>query len=144
MTNKNIKQILNKLEDHEKRIRVLEVGKSKADGQLTTHVDVQKQLTLAELIRGKSFKAGQEKVAVIVGYYEKILHKEAVKEADIKEGWKKGKFDGKYSPNLLARAIKDGLVRNIDGSLDLSQTGEKFFENFLKLNVGVNQTGSQK
>jgi len=141
---KEIDLIKKELDNHEKRIRVLEVDKSEADGQITTRVDTQKQLTLAEVIRGKSFKAGQEKVTVIVGHYEKILHKEAIKEADIKEGWKKGKFDGKYNSNLLARAIKGGLVRSIDSNLDLSQTGEKFFENFLKLNVGVNQTGSQK
>lgn len=97
----------------------------------------QKALTLAEVIRGRNFNSGQEKIVVIVGYYEKILKKDPIREADLKEGWKVGKFDGKYSPNFLTRSAT--WVRNIDSNLDLSQTGERFFEDFLKLNNGKNQ-----
>jgi len=95
-----------------------------------------KTITLPEIIRGKEFRSGQEKVAIIVGYYEKIAHRNPVKESDLKKGWKVGKFDGKYSPGFLARAAS--WVRNIDSNLDLSQTGEEFFNNFLESKSGSN------
>lgn len=134
MSDDEIKQLLAKLEDHEKRIVVLESGLTKE--AYRSGGIIKKTITLPELIRGKNFKSGQEKLAVIVGYLEKISHKEAINEADIKTGWKEGKFNGKYNPNFLSRAIKDGLVRKIDGSFDLSQSGETFFNNFQNADVG--------
>lgn len=145
---KEINQIKRKLDNHEKRIRVLETGKYKVEdqkinGQTITHIDTQKQLTLAEIILGKRFKSGQEKIAIVVGYYEKIFKKSSIKEAEIKAGWIRGKFNGKYRSNLLERAVGDGLVRDLeDKTFDLSQTGEKFFDNFLKSNVRKNQKGT--
>lgn len=138
MTEEQFKKILKQLEDHEKRIRVLEDKKGEPNLQIAKINNSKKISTLAEVIRGKSFKSGQEKVAVIVGYYEQIVQKDSIKEIDVKDGWKAGKFDGKYSQNFLTRAIKDDLVRNIDSVLDLSQTGERFFANFLKADVGSN------
>lgn len=132
---KNLQNILDQLKSHEKRIRALEERNS-TTVKTTSDQRTPKQMTLAEMIRGKKYKSGQEKVAVIVGYYEKLERKDQIRNSDVKEGWKIGKFDGRYNPNLLARAIKDGLVRNIDGNLDLSQTGEKFFDNLLKPNNG--------
>ena len=130
---KEINQIKKELENHEKRIHTLErANKNRKSNYAIVASSVQKQTTLAEIIRGKSFKSGQEKIAVIVGYYEKIIRKNQIKEVDLKTGWKSGKFDGKYNRNLLNRAIKDGLVRNIDTNIDLSQTGERFFDNFIK------------
>ncbi len=124
----NLEQIVQQLNDHEKRITILEKG-----GIQTTDLGTGKgkQPALAEIIKGKDFKSGQEKIGVIVGYYEKILKRQPLTEVELKEGWKNGKFDGKYANTLLSRAIKDGYVRSIDGSLDLSQTGEKFFSKFL-------------
>lgn len=123
MTNNKIEKIISRLEKLESA--VFGVGHEKIKKQT-------KQRTLPELVRGKKIKSGQQKVALIVGYYEKIIKKEPLKEIDIKKGWKDGKFDGKYNPNFLARAIKDGFVRNIDGDLDLSQTGEEFYDDLLK------------
>src|SRR3989338_4065978 len=66
-----------------------------------------KRKTIAELTRGKSIN-GQQKVAFIVGYYEKILGKPEITVGQIKEGWKEGKFVGHYVPELLLRAQKEG------------------------------------
>lgn len=129
MANTPIQKLIDQLNDHERRLRLLEVVSQDADNATPSR---NKMRTLPEIIKGKDFKSGQEKVAVVVGYYEKMQKVQAIKEPSVKEGWKLGKFDGKYSPNLLARAIKDGLVRNIDGNLDLSQTGEKFWDSFTK------------
>ncbi len=132
MADAQLQKIQEQLVDHENRIRALEVGKVKTDNHAIIPSHTQKEITLAEIIRGKNFKSGQEKVAVIIGYCEKMLKTESIKESNVKESWKIGKFDGKYSPSLLAQAIKDRLVRNIDGNLDLSQTGEKFWDSFTK------------
>lgn len=131
MSIKNAKEILARLEDHERRINVLE-GRNDDVGT-SGKVVAPKQLTLNEIIKGKNFKSGQQKVTVIVGNYEKMLGQSPIKEEDIRSAWVKNKFDGKYRTNLLERAVDDGLVRDLEnGSFDLSQTGEKFFENFLK------------
>ena len=61
------------------------------------------------------------------------LKKDKITEADIKEGWKDGKFIGTYANSLLQRAIKDVLIRDLkDGTYDLTQDGENFFETILK------------
>ncbi len=135
MADEQIQKILGQLEDHERRIITLEKGKGEPSPQATNFDGSKKTLTLAEIVRGKSFRSGQEKVAVIVGYCEKVVHKNPIKESDLKQGWKEGKFDGKYANTLLLRAIKDGLVRDIGGDFDLSQTGEEFFDNFFKSNA---------
>jgi len=134
MSDKVLKQILEKLNQHEKRIGAIERRDLVAMKGKELSATEEKNLTLPEFIRNKSFKNGQEKIAVIVWYYEKILQEKSIKEVNLKEGWRVGKFDGKYNPNLLIRAIKDGLVRNINGDIDLSQTGEKFLEDFLRQN----------
>jgi hypothetical protein len=120
---------MNQLNDHERRLRVLESGPKKPD---VVSNDREKTRTLPEIVKGKDFRSGQEKVAIIIGYYEKILADPAIKELTVKEGWKIGKFDGKYDHNFLVRAIKDGFVRAIGGNLDLSQTGERFWDSFVK------------
>jgi hypothetical protein len=129
MTTTRIQKIIDQLNDHERRLRILESGPKKPDGVSNGG---EKTLTLPEIIKGKAFRSGQEKVAIIVGYSEKILADLAIKESTVKEGWKTGKFDGKYDHNFLVRAIKDGLVRAIEGNLDLSQTGERFWDLFVK------------
>lgn len=129
MANTSIQKIIDQLNDHERRLRLLEAASHSTDDVIPFK---NKMRTLPEIIKGKDFKSGQEKVAVIVGYCEKMQKVQTIKESNMKEGWKLGKFDGKYNPNFLARAIKDGLVRNIDGNLDLSQIGEKFWDLFIK------------
>lgn len=143
MSNHNLKQIMARLNDHEKRINKLE--KNKMGTYPKIPLGKQKQITLAEMIRGRNFNSGQEKITVIIGYYEKIIQKSPIKEAEIKTGWIKGKFDGKYRSILLERVVKDGLVRDLENkNFDLSQTGERFFDNFLKPNAGNNQKGAEK
>jgi len=132
MLNAQLQKILAQLENHEKRIRALE-GFNPPSEKTVLPIGSKKEITLAELIRGKSFRSGQQKVAIIVGYYEKISKRSSIREIDIKAGWVMGKFDGKYRSNLLERAVKDGLVRDLEnGTFDMSQTGEKFFSGFLK------------
>ena len=126
-----------KNDDFERRLTSLEGRVQKLEGVLEKPMTIpspgiSKQITLSELIKGKQFKSGQEKVAIIVGYNEKIVKKTPLKESDIREGWRIGKFDVKYDGKLLSRCLKAGWVRNIDDNLDLSQSGETFFDNFLK------------
>lgn len=84
-----------------------------------------KEKTLREIVKGKKFN-GQEQVAAIVGYYEKILG-QRVQKNEIKKGWQDAKMNGKYAAVYLTRA-KDTLIRILDDdSCDLTQTGEEFF-----------------
>lgn len=91
-----------------------------------------KRKTIAELTRGKKIN-GQGRVAFIVGYFEKILKKPSITVAEIKEGWKDGKFVGHYVPELLARAQKEGLVHDYDKNKEftLTQSGEAFFDSII-------------
>lgn len=128
MDKDELQKIIKKLNNHEDRISALEGKRVKADNSSVS--SGKKQETLPELIKGKKFSSGQEKIATIVGYCEKILHR-LPEEINIKEGWIKGKFDGKYRSNLLDRAASDGLIRDLEnGKFDLSQTGEGFFGKF--------------
>lgn len=102
------------------------------DGNSVPKTSSSKSLTLPELARAKKLENGQQKIAVIVGYHEKIAKTDAITVEIIKAGWKDGKFSGSYNSALLIRAIKDALVRdNKNGTYDLSQTGEDFFNDIL-------------
>ncbi|MEK7640914.1 MAG: hypothetical protein AAB389_02880 [Patescibacteria group bacterium] len=97
----------------------------------------EKQISLPELARKNGLKNGQQKIAAIVGYYEKIVGTKPIDTKLIQEGWRNGRFVGSYQSVLLQRSIEDGLVRDLDGSqYDLSQTGEKFFHDFINGNTG--------
>lgn len=89
-----------------------------------------KARTLPELIKGKTIKNGQEKVAVIVGYIEHELSSHAVTPDDIRSAWRQAKFNGGYAPILLARAVATGLVSNYGtkGNYVLTQSGEEFYQ----------------
>jgi hypothetical protein len=87
-----------------------------------------KGITLTELARRSDLENGQQRVAVIVGYFEKIQAQNEILTSDIQRGWKDGKFSGKYAGVFLHRALKEGLVREKSkGAYDLTQTGEDFF-----------------
>jgi len=130
----DLTSIIDQLKDHEKRISVLEGNLTSSDSKITSKV---KELTIAELIKGKKFHSGQEKIATIVGYCEKTLKLEKIDEGKIKTNWVNGKLDGKYRSNLIERAVGDGLIRDLEnGTYDLSQTGESFFEELLHKNDG--------
>lgn len=86
-----------------------------------------KERTLQEIVKGKRFNNGQEQVAAIVGYHEKVLG-HLIQKDQIKEEWRNAKMNGVYAPIYLTRA-KGTLVRVLDdGTCDLTQTGEGFFE----------------
>jgi hypothetical protein len=112
--------------------RLEKIEKIMFGGKKEPSAPIKKGLTLPELIFGKKFNNGQEKIALILGYMEKFDNKKGIKEIDIQQGWKDGKFDGSYANEFLRRATKS-LVRDLkDGTYDLSQTGEQFFDNFVK------------
>lgn len=129
MTEEQLKKVMEKIEDHEKRIQKLE-RLSSVDAMKISPKE-KKQITLKEIVRGKKFKNGQEQIAVIVGYHEKILGT-LINEDSIKLEWINAKITNKYSTNFIDRA-KDVFIRvHPNGNCDLTQSGEEFFENFLK------------
>jgi len=90
----------------------------------------EKKITLREIVRRKKFNNGQEQVAVIVGYYEKVVGS-LINKNVIPTEWVKAKMMNKYNTAYFSRA-KDDLIRmHQDGTCDLTQTGEDFFDNFL-------------
>lgn len=131
--------LISQIKDHEIRISNLEKGLNTSKPKVLAE-SKNKELTISELIKDKSFNSGQKKVAAIVGFCEKILKFEQIDENKIKDNWVRGKFDGKYRSNLIERAVHDGLIRDLgNGTYDLSQTGERFFEKLLSENDGQNQ-----
>lgn len=123
--NETIKNILERLEKIERTI-----FESPVRERITRK---KKEITLPELVRNKKLKNGQERVAVVVGYFELVAGKHDISTKDIESGWMDGKLEGTFANMLLRRAIKDGLVRDKkDGTYDLTQTGEYFFSDFLK------------
>ena|ERR1035437_6772399 len=125
-------EILARLDQFDERLKSLEA--SVINKALpAASINAGKQKTFAEIIKGKKFNSGQEKITAVIGYYEKITKKVPVKAADVEVGWRDGKVEGKFNPNLLRRAIKDGFVRELgNGEFDLSQSGENFFEKLTK------------
>ena len=125
MTNKQYKSVLAQLANHEARLASLEGGGA------VQKIHEGKQKTLREVIKGRKFKNGQQQIAVVVGYYENMLGT-LIHEDKVKVEWENAKMTNKYSTNFLDRA-KDELIRvRPDGTCDLTQTGEEFFDKFLK------------
>lgn len=112
---------------------VLEGTTSSQDNTLnSTSVSQNKKIpTLRELIKGRDFNNGPEKIAVIVGYHEKIK-KELISKEQIPQEWKDSKMKGVYKTNLLNGATGDYVREVAGGKYDLSQSGEDFFDNFVK------------
>jgi len=130
MLEEQIAKIINQLKDHEKRLQIIERSLPSPQ-EITEPVATSKQTTLREIVKGRKFKNGQEQIAIIVGYHERALHV-LVEKNKIPTEWFNAKMPNKYNPNYLRR-VKDDLIRiNTDGRCDLTQSGEKFFENFLK------------
>lgn len=126
MRQEQVKKILAQLSDHESRLQLLE-GVRQAT---PAHSASGKQKTLREIVRGKKFKSGQEQVAAIVGYYEKILG-QRIEKNKIKEEWANAKMNGTFVAMFLSRA-KDTLIRiYTDDTCDLTQTGEEFFDKLI-------------
>lgn len=123
----DIKNIIERLEKLEKIVFSPDNHQSSGFG------GAGKQKTLREVVRGKYFRNGQERVAAVVGYHEKVLRSPIHKDK-IEEGWISAKMDGDFAPIYLTRA-KGDLIRVAEsGICDLTQTGEDFFEKILKDN----------
>lgn len=129
MIKEQLKKVMEKIEDHEKRIQKLE--KFSGVSAIKISPKEKKQIILREIVRDKKFKNGQEQIAVIVGYHEKILGT-LINKDSIKSEWINAKITNKYSTHFIDRA-KDVLIRiHPNGNCDLTQSGENFFETFLK------------
>lgn len=123
------KQIFERLEKLEKTVFSDTAKKSLVEQS-------QKPRTLPELIRGKNISSPSKKVAIIVGYKEKIIVAGHSSKQDIRQGWIDGKFTGMFRTNLIELAVKSGLVRKVgNNTYDLSQSGEQFFADFLGQNA---------
>lgn len=114
----------------QKRVEQLEMVVFPADGASPALGTTKKQKSLPELIKAHPPQNGQQRVAAIVGYIEKIENRTDIKLADIKKGWAVGKFDGGFANVLVSRAVKDGLIADYskDGSYVLTQSGESYWE----------------
>lgn len=128
MINDQIRDVLRKLANHEERIAHLE-------GSVVTPAIVAKssgkQKTLREIVKGRKFKNGQEQLAVIVGYHEVNLQK-PISKTVLKDEWLAAKMRNKFDGKFLERA-KDIYFRiHPDDTCVLTQTGEEFFDQFLK------------
>jgi|GEM_PF-4291563 len=120
------------LANHEERIKALEQGKISPAPQGISRST--KQQTLRELVKGKKFKNGQQQIAAIVGYNERILGV-LIDKDKIKAEWENAKITNQFSLKFIYRA-KGELVRiSGEGKCDLTQSGEEFFDSFLKPNV---------
>lgn len=116
-------------QDLQKRIERLEKAVFPTDGISPTMGATKKMKSLPELVKIHPPQNGQQRVAAIVGYIEKMEKRTSIKLPDIKKGWAIGKFDGGFANVLVTRAVKDGLIAdyNDDGSYVLTQSGESFW-----------------
>lgn len=122
------KQILDQLAKHEVRLKTLE---STDSASIINSGLSKKAKTLRELVNSRKFKSGQEELTVIVGYNEKIVGKPIAKKS-LKEEWSKAKMPGKYDGKFLERAKDIFFTIKSDHACILTQTGEDFFEEFIK------------
>ena len=119
-------QLLN-LEDRVTRLENISVDRSNV---VMNKNDLNKQVTLYELIKDKSFKNGYQKIAMIVGYYEKVI-KNPIHRDELGSKWFEAKFDKVYKTNLLSDAMGLYVRVSDDGICDLTLTGEKFFDSII-------------
>ncbi|MEY4731293.1 MAG: hypothetical protein RL681_239 [Candidatus Parcubacteria bacterium] len=128
MQQEQIAKIFTQLADHEARLKQLEDGAPTAP--FLAVGGSRKQKTLREIVKGKKFKNGQEQIAAIVWYHEKVLGQRISKE-QIKEEWVNAKMSGNFSPVYFSRA-KDVLIRvHSDGTCDLTQSEEERLDHLL-------------
>ena len=129
MTVAQLQKIADQLAGHEARISALEG--SGAHPVASADSGSGKQKTLREIVKGRKFKNGQEQIAVIVGYHERILGT-LINKGDLRLEWTNAKMTNKYSTEFVTRA-KDVFIRIGSTEMcDLTQTGEDFFDEFLK------------
>ena len=129
MTDTELDKIRKQLIDHETRLNVLE-SSDNGPTKKKQSLGVSKQKTLREIINGKSFKSGQEKLTVIVGYHEKELGS-PIKNIDLENAWIDAKMAGKFDRNYLKRALNDHIRVLEGGVCDLTRTGEDLYEKLI-------------
>jgi hypothetical protein len=119
-----------KYQDFKTRIEKLEAAVFPGNGTAPALIAAKKQKSLPELVKAHPPQNGQQRVAAIVGYLEKIEKKTDIKLSDVKKGWAVGKFDGRFANILMTRAVKDGLIADYagSGSYVLTQSGETYWE----------------
>lgn len=119
----DIKKIIERLERIEKVVFSAKVSRA-------SKPTAAKSVSIPELIRNTTFRSGQQRVAVLVGYMEKIEGKPQIVMADIKDAWRRAKFNGNFANVFVSRAVKDALIADYggDGNYVLTQTGERFWE----------------
>lgn len=129
MTNAQLQKIIVQIADHEARISALEC--SGIHSVTNTNPGSKKRKTIQEIVKGRKFKNGSEKLAVIVGYHEKLIGS-LIKKGDLRKEWQDAKITGMYKTNLLDDASGTYVRVLSNEECDLTQTGEEFFDNFLK------------
>lgn len=128
MNEEQFKEISKRLADHEARLSALESPITASVRPVNPRGE--KQKTLKEIVRGKKFKNATEKLAVIVGYHEKIVGS-LVKKDNLKKEWQDAKMMRTYKTNLMDDASGVYIRIQSNGECDLTQSGEDFFEKFL-------------
>lgn len=129
------KQIFGRLKKLEQAVFQVGMGDNvDSKDKLQSH---EKIPTLREIVKGRKLNNASEKLALIVGYHEKIL-KSLIHKSKLEEEWNSAKIDGVYRTNLLDNASGVFIRVQPDGMCDLTGTGEDFFDNFLKSDVGDN------
>jgi hypothetical protein len=58
-------------------------------------------LLLQDLARKAKKLSGQKKIALIVGYLEKVQNLEKITTLEIKNNWEQAKFKGKYNSTFV-------------------------------------------
>ncbi|SRR6266481_1542124 len=130
---KKIDTLLASVQDLHTKVDAMNGSQARATTPAVIISSSNKGITLPELARRLTLENGQQRVAAIIGYYEKLQGKDEIVITDIQQGWKAGKFPGAYAAVYLHRALKDALVRQKDkGAYDLTQTGEDFFSNLFE------------
>ena len=136
MSDTEFQNILKRLDDHDNRLQAIERSLSPSPG-VVKQSGRSKQVTLREIVKGRKFNNGQEQIAVIVGYHEKMLGA-VIEKKSIPAEWFNAKMPNKYDPNYLRRVIDDLIRIDAGGHCDLTGTGEEFFENFIR-NEPINE-----
>jgi len=131
----NFEKIIQKLDDHEKRIVILEKSISKG----IESEKLEKKMSIQEYIRSKELKTDVDKTLAIGYFMEKYENLEYYNKTDIEEHFKKAKEKPPLNINDKVNAnIKKGYMMEVDEKKDnlkcwyLTNSGMEFCENNFK------------
>ena len=132
---KNFEKIIQKLDDHEKRIVMLE--KSIAKG--IENEKLEKKMSIQEYLRSKELKTDVDKTLALVYFMEKYENLEYYNKTDIEEHFKKSKEKPPLNINdKINSNIKKGYIMEVDEKKNnlkcwcLTNSGIEFCENDFK------------